>query len=402
MSSKTTLDATKSKRRDVETGMLSIEQGSHQTDIDDSRLPLDFVRKLGQGATSLVQEVRDRHTGLTFARKTIRLSNLQQRTASSTFLKEVQALRKLGEHRHFINVYATYATKHTIGILLLPVADQGNLNEYLHKYRRLSKDNGAATALQAEMISVLAKGFGCLANGLAFLHSEQMCHRKIKPHSILVHQDQLMFADFHSGSDFASSTPEKKPTVAVFKYFAPEAVDYATMSSMADVYSLGCVFLDVWYAATESLAYSDTGMYATVMRDIHTTLSEKDVLRTGQALSKWHLIPNILKAMTMLEAKDRPTADDLVRQFSEHLGFSCEECGRETKAHGEKMAISVPIHVPPESLRESVASNPKPSYYTPWAWSQALGKYYRYFIRHDVVEKTELSDKPGDEQGNVR
>jgi serine/threonine protein kinase len=322
-----TLLSNESSRQDEEEWIQSIEKGSSHIDIDESRLPFELVRNLRQGAMGPVEEVRDRFTGQTFARKSIQFSRPQQNTIRDMLQKEVYAIQNSGQHYHFINVFAIYATKDSIAFLLQPVAEHGNLEDYLHQYQQEGKERKTVSLRQAAMIGVLAQGLGCLANGLAFLHSRTIRHTNINPHNILVHKDQLVYTHFHNVPSYLNnSTAANRPASAEQRYYAPEVVQWALRSPRSDVYSLGCVFLDIWFAVSALRGFDDT-MYSVVMGQIHDALVRNENLGRAQIPSQWSFLPNIFMTMTMENATDRPSAHFLSRQFLEHKGFFCDTCG---------------------------------------------------------------------------
>ncbi|KAF1941137.1 kinase-like protein, partial [Clathrospora elynae] len=122
-----------------------------------------------------------------------------------------------------------------VGILMSPIADC-NLNQYLAK------------PLSVHRASLLRTFFGCLAAAVNYLHQNRVRHRDIKPQSILVKDHQVLITDFGISRDWtdlgqgttagsASKTPQ---------YCAPEAAANQPRNTSADIWSLGCVFLEMW------------------------------------------------------------------------------------------------------------------------------------------------------------
>jgi serine/threonine protein kinase len=59
--------------------MLFIEEGKDYEDVEDTQLPYEHVRTLGHGHSGSVEEVRDKHTMKTYARKTIQVPHTKAR-----------------------------------------------------------------------------------------------------------------------------------------------------------------------------------------------------------------------------------------------------------------------------------------------------------------------------------
>ena len=107
-----------------------------------------------------------------------------------------------------------------------PVADC-NLFEY---YTQASTSS--------DKLSLLHSFFGCLAHGLRYLHDVKVRHRDIKPQNILVQGDRVLLADFGIALDWADSGKTWQNT-------APEVAFYQKRNSASDIWSLGCVFLEM-------------------------------------------------------------------------------------------------------------------------------------------------------------
>jgi serine/threonine protein kinase len=94
----------------------------------------------------------------------------------------------------------------------------------------------------------LERGFGCLSAALQYMHRERIRHRDIKPGNILVHGASLVFTDFGISRDFSelSSSLTNGPVEGTHNYYAPEVAAGRPRGCSADVFSLGCVLLEIW------------------------------------------------------------------------------------------------------------------------------------------------------------
>ncbi|KAF2812036.1 kinase-like protein, partial [Mytilinidion resinicola] len=90
--------------------------------------------------------------------------------------------------------------------------------------------------------------FRCLATALQYLHNNKVRHKDIKPGNILVKGHTILMTDFGTARDFNDKTRDTtvgKPAPYTPTYATPEVVDYAPRRLSSDVWSLGCVFLDM-------------------------------------------------------------------------------------------------------------------------------------------------------------
>lgn len=101
--------------------------------------------------------------------------------------------------------------------------------------------------MTTETASVLRGFFGCLANAINFLHGAKIRHRDIKPQNILVKGSSIYLTDFGISLDWEnlSRSTTTKDTAKSMLYCAPEVARYEPRNTSADIWSLGCVFLEM-------------------------------------------------------------------------------------------------------------------------------------------------------------
>ncbi|KAF2807946.1 kinase-like protein [Mytilinidion resinicola] len=224
--------------------------------------PLSHIRELGRGGFSIVDAVQvtgGLHSGRVMARKVVRLPRLpsKHRSLLRSVLEEVQILNRL-KHIHVITVAFTYeeldAKSRAIafGILMPTVAEQ-SLAEFLEDqesdlqdYRDRQMEMEAAQLLQKAR-KRLGKWYLCLAQALAYLHQERVRHRDIKPANILIKDDAVFLTDFGLSKYFEDqlTTMTYGVTEKTQMYCAPEVAASEHRGRPSDIWSLGCVFLEM-------------------------------------------------------------------------------------------------------------------------------------------------------------
>jgi serine/threonine protein kinase len=97
--------------------------------------------------------------------------------------------------------------------------------------------------------SVLIRQFyGCLVMAVQYLHVNRIRHKDLKPQNILVKGTSILITDFGTALDWTDrsrATTTGDPGPISINYAAPEVVDREQRSESSDIWSLGCVFLEM-------------------------------------------------------------------------------------------------------------------------------------------------------------
>jgi serine/threonine protein kinase len=138
---------------------------------------------------------------------------------------------------------STYLWNNIFSFIMSPVADT-DLSQFLAHMdsldEGLEKDGGYAMLLSWP---------GCLIRALDYIHEMRVKHRDIKPSNILIKGNIVYFTDFGISKvvpeEFTTGTDGTfGPMTRI--YVAPEAlVDNARRGRAMDIFSLGCVFLEM-------------------------------------------------------------------------------------------------------------------------------------------------------------
>ncbi|KAF2692020.1 kinase-like protein [Lentithecium fluviatile CBS 122367] len=199
----------------------------------------------GHGGTASVEMVRDTDSGSVYARKIFRnIYTRNVKAAEKKLLEEVQIMRRLADHHHIVRLHATYVVKRELAIILEPVANQGDLATFLQDCR----DQEIWKDPRCPRVRLLNKAFGCLALGLAFMHEQTIRHKDIKPQNILIHNGAVLYTDFGLSYDFGDagqSTTTGLVQGLTRRYCAPVVADHGRRNTTSDIFSLGCVYIEI-------------------------------------------------------------------------------------------------------------------------------------------------------------
>lgn len=223
------------KSVDLEKG----ENGRHRHFGRGEPLPLESKEILGAGSYGQVDRVVSLISYKEYARKQIHRQTIfkdKSKEAMERFVEELHVLKKL-QHRHTVQLIGSYTDPSFLGLLLSPIADM-DLSIYL-------ADNPIPPSLSKN--ATIRTWFGCLVTGLQYLHEKSIRHKDIKPQNILVKGERVLFTDFGLSRDSTDCTGSTTsgPAMMTPRYCAPEVATQSPRNSSSDIWSLGCVFLEM-------------------------------------------------------------------------------------------------------------------------------------------------------------
>jgi serine/threonine protein kinase len=304
--------------------LIHFREGDDLFIQDVADLPFKLLGNLGSGHSGIVEKVEDMTTGAVFARKTIYIRGKRDKIATQNiFRNEIGIIRGLSKHHHMIRVFATYMAKREVGLLLQPVADGGDLAQFLEQVEEIRLADTSDVRLVSYM-AVLDRAFGCLASGLAFMHQQKIRHKDIKPQNILVHEGSVIYTDFGYSLDSAHlsrSTTEGQPDALTRRYSAPEVLERGERNSSSDVFSLGCVYLELLAIKSgKPFFVPHEKTFAEDMEHIHGRL------RSAETETHLSLLYQTTVSMTVARRKDRATASHVLEALSGTPRYCCATC----------------------------------------------------------------------------
>jgi serine/threonine protein kinase len=312
------------KTIDLEKG----ENGKHRSFAEDEDLPFQTKAQLGRGGFSKVDKVLSRLSYREYARKLIHRKMFfgQAKDAMKTFLTELEILKRL-KHHHIVELVGSYTVPRYLGLIMSPVAD-ANLSEFLE------------TVPANPDRKLLIRGFfGCLIAALVYLHGNRIRHKDIKPQNILVKDDTVLFTDFGISLDWSNmsrSTTEGFPSAFTRKYCAPEVANEGPRNSSSDVWSLGCVFLEmVTVLKGETITamgsfFENHGSQARQYCDNLVAIGQWiEAIRIAEGIELDNVSFDWIQKMLQLDSSSRPTSRQLMESINHNpnLELRTKFCG---------------------------------------------------------------------------
>jgi serine/threonine protein kinase len=95
---------------------------------------------------------------------------------------------------------------------------------------------------------ILYRGLSCLCNAIHYLHKNNIRHEDLKPQNVLIHGNSVLLTDFGFSLDFSDdsmSTTTGRPSAWTIRYSTPEVLDFEPRNRSTDIFSLGCVLLEM-------------------------------------------------------------------------------------------------------------------------------------------------------------
>ncbi|KAH7346974.1 kinase-like domain-containing protein [Pyrenochaeta sp. MPI-SDFR-AT-0127] len=308
--------------RDVE----DIESKVHRNLKNSGDEMFYFVVNLGRGGFGYVDRVRSRLSLNEFALKRSMRGKMfsKDKSALRVFVDELNILKRLS-HPHLVQYVGSYTDPKWVGILMTPVAECD---------LRIFLDREQATQHQ----NFLRQAYGCLITAVHYLHQNRIRHKDLKPQNILIKDSNVLITDFGTALDWndeSRATTTGEPGPISINYAAPEVADHERRSESSDIWSLGCVFVEMT-TVLKGLNNEDRKSFFTS----HFTGSSS-YCRNPEALEAWlqqlELIPrdnvtigwirSMLQHDRTKRIADSHLMDDILKHQEDHVyyGPCCAE-----------------------------------------------------------------------------
>ena len=178
-----------------------------------------------------------------FARKTIRVTSGKNREAQLKSVEEEFKILHRLRHEHVMAVLEIYSYRNKLSIIMLDIADI-DIKEYLEKL-----DDVSLETERLRMMLPLPTWPGCLIQAIDYLHEMKVKHKDLKPANILVKGSKVIITDFRITKDVI----DEETTASLISggaqgspmYIAPEINLGQQRGRAVDIFSLGCIFLEI-------------------------------------------------------------------------------------------------------------------------------------------------------------
>jgi len=188
----------------------------------------ELLARVGGGGMALVYKAKDLLLNRFVAVKVLRQQFTHDDDFVKRFRREAQAAASLS-HPNIVSIYDVGQVDDT-HYIVMEYIDGANLNEIIRDRAPLQAEEAVRIASQ-------------ICDALEHAHHNQIIHRDIKPHNILIgNNGRVKVTDFGIARAVTSSTiTQTGSVVGSVHYFSPEHAKGVTTGEKSDLYSLGIV-----------------------------------------------------------------------------------------------------------------------------------------------------------------
>lgn len=257
-----------------------------------------IVSTLGEGGSSVVCKAQN-VKGENFAVKFMKSSDAEKVMAQ---IVEYRIMHRLN-HPSIIRVYELYIDEDRHGTaMVMEHAEGRQLKDLIAK---------APKGIAEEHV---ARIFGQVLDGIAYLHSKHISHRDLHPGNVMVSDDfsKAKIIDFNVGKYYG---PTKKNKVAFVTdhrmitqtgnlfYCAPEMLNGGSYSEKVDMWSLGLVLYEMLYGTHPFRGLKNESEIISALKN--DNLFDFDANTTVSVLAK-----NLLRTLLEIDPKKRLSAEE--------------------------------------------------------------------------------------------
>ncbi|MDR1797203.1 MAG: protein kinase [Clostridiales Family XIII bacterium] len=193
----------------------------------------EIIEKIGDGGMAVVYKARDRLLSRFVAIKILRKEHITDTTFVNNFIREAKAAASL-LHPNIVTIYDVGRDRDVYYIVM----------EYVEG-RALSDVIAAEAPLDYKRVISIGKQ---MASALSLAHRNNIIHRDVKPHNILMTADgTAKITDFGIAKAMGDGTiiSESGMIMGSVHYFSPEQSRGQYVDEKSDIYSLGIVLYEM-------------------------------------------------------------------------------------------------------------------------------------------------------------
>lgn len=256
----------------------------------------EIITRIGGGGMALVYKAHDILLNRKVAVKVLRQQYTHDEEFIRRFRREAQSAAALS-HPNVVSIYDVGEEGDT-QYIVMEYIEGHNLNEIIQERAPLQVEEAVHIAVQ-------------ICDALEHAHHNQIIHRDIKPHNILIGKNgRVKVTDFGIARAVTSSTITQTGSVlGSVHYFSPEHAKGVSTGEKSDLYSLGIV---LYQTLTGKLPFLGESPISVALKHLQETFEEP---RKVNAYIPQSVENIILKAMRKNPADRYSSATEMLRDL---------------------------------------------------------------------------------------
>lgn len=284
----------------------------------------EIIEKIGGGGMSVVYKAKCRVLNRYVAIKVLRDELTSDPEFIAKFKQESLSAASLA-HPNIVNIYDT-GIEGDIYYIVMEYVKGETLKKYIQRKGRLSEQETIKISRQ-------------VAEALKHAHTNNIVHRDIKPHNILITEDGIAkVTDFGIARAATSSTINNTSNViGSVHYFSPEQARGGYVDEKSDIYSLGIVMYEM---ITGVVPFDADNHISVAMKQIQEKPVPPSKKFKNLQISK-NLEDIIMKCLEKHQSFRFQNVEELIRKFDTLNGFNAVEKNDEEIIDSPTMVIPV-------------------------------------------------------------
>ena len=252
----------------------------------------EILKKLGDGAYSIVYKVRRKADGNIYALKKVKLQNLSDKERQNA-LNEVRILASIKSGFVISYKEAFIEDSDSSLCLVMEYADNGDLYQKITQFKKM---NCLIDEIDVWRIFIQ------MTRGLKALHDLKILHRDLKSANIFLESNGTAKIGDLNVSKVAKKGLGYTQTGTPY-YASPEVWKDQPYDSKSDIWSLGCVTYEMITLHPPFRAQNMEGLYNKVIKGQYSKIHEK----YSNDLSE------LIKLLLKVKASDRPSCSQILK-----------------------------------------------------------------------------------------
>lgn len=257
------------------------------------------IERIGGGGMALVYRAHDILLNRNVAIKVLRSQFVHDEEFIRRFRREAQSAASLS-HPNVVSIYDV-GQEDEVHYIVMEYIEGKNLNEIIKERAPLQVDEAVRIA-------------GQICDALDHAHQNQIIHRDIKPHNILIGRTgRVKVTDFGIARAVTSTTiTQTGSVVGSVHYFSPEHAKGVAAGEKSDLYSLGIV---LYQMLTGSLPFLGESPISVALKHLQEEFEEPRKLN--------HMIPQSVENVILKSMRKNP---DERYQSAKEMLYDLETC----------------------------------------------------------------------------